>query len=78
MSDGGKGSARRPGQMPDDAWERTFSKPEIEDDLEDEICSWCSGSGEGMYDGSTCYKCKGCGHELGEKKDDGECYDIED
>ncbi len=25
-SDGGKGSARRPGQISDDAWERTFGK----------------------------------------------------
>lgn len=30
---------------------------------EEEICSACSGSGEGMYDGSVCYKCKGTGVE---------------
>ena len=47
------------------------NKPEPEDDEpEDEICSGCSGSGEGMYDGSTCYKCKGCGVEPVEKDDD--------
>lgn len=69
MSDGGKGSARRPGQIPDGAWERTFGKPEI-DEPEDEICSWCSGSGEGMYDGATCKKCHGSGVEPVEKDDD--------
>jgi len=42
----------------------------IDDDDEDEICSACSGSGEGMYDGSTCYKCKGCGVEPRERQDD--------
>lgn len=43
---------------------------EPEDDDEDEICSACSGSGEGMYDGSRCYKCKGCGVEPVEKDED--------
>jgi DnaJ-class molecular chaperone len=43
---------------------------DIEEDDEDEICSWCSGSGEGMYDGSTCQKCRGSGVEPKEKKDD--------
>lgn len=28
---------------------------------EDGYCTQCSGSGEGMYDGSTCSKCKGNG-----------------
>ncbi len=28
-----------------------------------EICFLCNGSGEGMYDGSTCYACKGTGIE---------------
>jgi DnaJ-class molecular chaperone len=33
-------------------------------DLDDEeFCSACNGSGEGMYDGATCYKCKGTGEE---------------
>jgi len=48
---------------------------EIEED-EDEICSWCSGSGEGMYDGATCAKCKGYGIEPVEKDED-DCYDID-
>lgn len=39
-------------------------------DDEDDICSGCSGSGEGMYDGSTCYKCKGCGVEPVEQDDE--------
>lgn len=25
------------------------------------ICSWCSGSGEGMADGSSCMSCRGSG-----------------
>jgi len=41
-----------------------------EEDIEDEICSWCSGSGEGMYDGATCKKCHGCGVEPVEKESD--------
>jgi DnaJ-class molecular chaperone len=49
----------------------------MEDEIEeDEICSWCSGSGEGMYDGSTCQKCKGSGVEPVEKDED-DCYDID-
>ena len=45
-----------------------------EEEREDEICSWCSGSGEGMYDGATCKKCHGCGIEPVEKEND---YDTE-
>lgn len=37
---------------------------------EDEICSGCNGSGEGMWDGSNCYKCKGSGCEPVETEDD--------
>ena len=48
----------------------------IMEDDEDEICSWCSGSGEGMYDGATCQKCHGSGIEPIEKDED-DCYDIE-
>ena len=74
-SDGGKGSARRPGSITDDAWERTFGKPtaitmEPDEDIEDEICGACSGSGEGMYDGSTCHRCKGYGSEPVEQDDE--------
>jgi hypothetical protein len=32
-----------------------------DDDLELGICQVCSGSGEGMTDGSTCSSCKGEG-----------------
>ncbi len=28
---------------------------------EDGICVYCSGSGEGQYDGTTCRSCKGSG-----------------
>ena len=41
---------------------------QIEDELEysdDEICQACSGSGEGMYDGTTCSSCKGSGVATG-------------
>lgn len=49
-----------------------YEEPEedIEEDDEDEICSWCSGSGEGMYDGAVCGKCKGTGVEPSVKEDD--------
>jgi hypothetical protein len=29
----------------------------------EDICGYCNGSGEGLYDGSTCYQCKGKGTE---------------
>jgi len=45
------------------------------DDDEDEICSWCGGSGEGMYDGSNCRKCHGSGVEPVDKEED---YDDQD
>lgn len=34
---------------------------ELEDSLEGNICGQCSGSGEGQYDGTTCWHCKGKG-----------------
>ena len=51
-----------------DALARPEHEPEEDD--EDPICSWCNGCGEGMYDGSTCYKCKGTGVEPVEKDED--------
>lgn len=36
---------------------------ELEDELEGEICKGCNGSGEGGYDGTTCWHCKGKGVE---------------
>jgi len=50
--------------------EEEFNEAAEDDDIEDEICSRCSGSGEGMYDGSTCNKCHGSGVEPVEKEDD--------
>lgn len=34
---------------------------ELEAKLEGEICTGCNGSGEGGYDGTTCWHCKGKG-----------------
>lgn len=34
---------------------------EPEPDTEPGYCPSCSGSGEGMYDGSTCHRCGGSG-----------------
>lgn len=34
---------------------------------DDEICSDCNGSGEGMYDGTRCCACGGSGIEKGEE-----------
>lgn len=33
------------------------------------ICPHCDGSGEGMYDGSSCYSCRGTGVERDEEDD---------
>lgn len=41
---------------------------DTEDDDDEHICPACNGSGEGMYDGSSCYKCHGTGEEPGEKE----------
>lgn len=39
---------------------------EIDDEIDEDdydICPRCNGSGEGMYDGTTCRVCKGSGVE---------------
>lgn len=36
---------------------------ESPDEHEEVLCCGCNGSGEGMYDGTTCGKCKGSGVE---------------
>ena len=41
-------------------------------DFEEDICPVCSGSGEGMYEGSRCYNCKGRGSVMVEVLDDDE------
>jgi len=42
---------------------RTLAELEDDEDEDEEsgICGACNGSGEGMYDGSTCYSCGGAG-----------------
>lgn len=92
MSDGGKGSVRR--NEDTEAYRNNYdsifrkNKPMIEqeheqehydeDEHEEHICPACSGSGEGMYDGSTCYKCEGTGGWFNNRDDDiGECYDTD-
>ena len=40
--------------------------------FEEEYCPRCSGSGEGMYDGSRCSNCKGSGSVMVEVDDDEE------
>lgn len=37
---------------------------------EDELCGNCNGSGEGMYEGTRCYVCKGSGCAPKESDDD--------
>lgn len=91
MSDGGKGSVRRneDTEAYRNNFENIFGKKDktpmnehIDDEYdedEDHICPACNGSGEGMYDGSTCYKCGGTGEWMNDRDDDiGECYDIDD
>jgi DnaJ-class molecular chaperone len=39
-------------------------------DDEADYCPQCSGSGEGMHDGSTCSACKGRGHVIDQKQDE--------
>ena len=35
------------------------------------VCPICSGSGEGLYDGESCYLCNGTGTDLGDGFDEG-------
>ena len=51
---------------------------ELEDDDEEHICPACNGSGEGMYDGSSCSRCGGTGEDRGDLDKYGECYDLDD
>lgn len=41
----------------------SLRKPEPVE-YEEGYCASCSGSGEGMWDGSTCHACKGSGSQM--------------
>jgi hypothetical protein len=57
-------------------YEESVQESHYDDDYED--CSWCSGSGEGQYDGSTCSHCHGSGVEPASDNDDIDDIDYED
>ena len=45
----------------------------LEEKIADEdggICRFCSGSGEGQYDGQVCWKCRGSGVECSYSRED--------
>ena len=44
-----------------DCLERCEFEEEEEEEEFDNLCTSCNGSGEGMWDGSTCSSCKGSG-----------------
>ena len=50
--------------------------------MENEICNYCNGSGEGMYDGSKCYTCGGSGEvpstQEPSEEEDYQDYDSQD
>jgi DnaJ-class molecular chaperone len=55
-------------EYPDDnldngQYEREDSDVAVDEDSEPGYCPNCSGSGEGMYDGSRCSSCKGTGEQ---------------
>jgi DnaJ-class molecular chaperone len=52
---------------------------EQDEQFEPDLCATCNGSGEGMYDGSTCSACKGSGVEPVQRDDsDDEPPDYDD
>lgn len=61
----------------------TFPRPEhMEeeefDEDEEDLCGQCNGSGEGMYDGSTCRSCGGSGVGGGDYDDEPPGFDPDD
>lgn len=65
----------------DDAIEEFLAKFPVHEhlvvtELEPPICGQCSGSGEGMHDGTRCLHCKGTGSEP--EGEDDEDYDDEE
>jgi hypothetical protein len=86
-SDGGKGSGRRKEDASKvrDNWDLIFGKgktmiddenniEDFDEDDEEQVCSWCGGCGEGMYDGAACRKCHGTGVEPSERDCDDSDY----
>jgi len=55
---------------------RTCPAREIEAEDEEEYCPSCSGTGEGLFDGSRCSTCGGSGEVRGES--DYDDFDIPD
>ena len=43
----------------------------VNEEVEELLCSWCNGSGEGFIDGSACVKCHGLGTEKIDDDDTG-------
>ena len=41
--------------------EDTLDLPDDENEWDEPICSYCNGSGEGLYDGTICFNCNGTG-----------------
>jgi DnaJ-class molecular chaperone len=46
----------------DDNYEDPCEELDEEEEYDD-TCTWCGGTGEGMYDGASCRKCHGTGIE---------------
>ena len=51
---------------------------EYDDNDEPDICGSCNGSGEGMYDGSTCSTCRGKGVIFSRRDDPSDYHDSSD
>lgn len=83
MADGGKGSQRRPGQLPEGAWERIFNKEPAMIDTDDEpprketFGQKVERLNE-MLNGPTLCECKGAGCRICCPTDDGPGQEMAD